>query len=135
MKISATIQNSFKTNIVEVKTNDSSKSISISSKDNGFGSMINGGELFLLAIATCYCNDIYREANKKNIQVEKVEVVAFAEFGAEGEPCSDITYQVKITSNASQSSINDLINHTDKVAEIHNSIRRGTKVILKNVEM
>lgn len=130
MKISAAIQNSFKNNSVQVKTNDSSKSISISSKDNGFGSMINGGELFLLSIATCYCNDIYREANKKSIQVEKVEVEVFAEFGAEGEPCGDITYKVKIICDAPQPVIDDLLNHTDKVAEIHNSIRRGTKVIL-----
>jgi uncharacterized OsmC-like protein len=27
-----------------------------------------------LALATCYCNDIYREAAKRNIKVDSVEV-------------------------------------------------------------
>jgi uncharacterized OsmC-like protein len=27
-----------------------------------------------LALASCYCNDIYREAAKRNIKVERVEV-------------------------------------------------------------
>jgi uncharacterized OsmC-like protein len=69
-----------------VQTNDSSKQISIQPKSNGQGSSINGGELLLLSVATCFCNDLYREAAKRKINIEQVEVVATGEFGAEGEP-------------------------------------------------
>src|SRR5579875_175295 len=42
-----------------IQTNDSVKQISISPKTNGFGSSVNGGELLLLSLAVCFCNDIY----------------------------------------------------------------------------
>ncbi len=53
---------------------------SYSSKENGYGSSASGGELLFLALATCYCNDIYREAAKKNIKVESVEVDVEGDF-------------------------------------------------------
>ena len=48
-------------------------SLEVPSKPDGFGSSVNGGELFL-ALATCYCNDLYREAKKRGIEVETVQV-------------------------------------------------------------
>jgi organic hydroperoxide reductase OsmC/OhrA len=74
MKISAQVKNSEGVHQVTLKTGESSHSIHISPKPSGFGSSANGGELLFLALATCYCNDIYREAGKRNIKVEKVEV-------------------------------------------------------------
>jgi organic hydroperoxide reductase OsmC/OhrA len=62
MKISARLENSEAQHYVRVTTNDSSHSITIPPKPSGFGSSANGGELLFLALATCYCNDIYREA-------------------------------------------------------------------------
>jgi hypothetical protein len=35
--------------------------------NDGGGSSANGGELLCLALATCYCNDVYREAKKRGI--------------------------------------------------------------------
>ncbi|HXD78813.1 MAG TPA: hypothetical protein VN616_13440 [Puia sp.] len=45
-----------------VQTNDVAKNLRLPTKSTGFGSGINGGELLLLSLATCRCNDIYREA-------------------------------------------------------------------------
>jgi len=56
----------------------------------------NGGELLCLAMATCYCNDIYREAATRAIEVIGVEVEAKAEFGAEGAPASRLSYRVRL---------------------------------------
>ena len=130
MKISATINNRLNENEIVVKTNEVSKEISIAPKQNGLGSSINGGELLLLASATCFCNDIYREAGKRNIQVSGVEVEATADFGGEGEAGSNFKYRVKLTSDASKDQIISLIRNTDKVAEIHNTLRKGTTVSL-----
>ena len=74
MRISARVQNSQGQHQVSLATNDTVHSLSIPPKPTGFGSSANGGELLFLALATCYCNDIYREAAKRGIEVVGVEV-------------------------------------------------------------
>ena len=85
-----------------------------------------------LSLATCFCNDVYREAAKKNIVIESVEVTVTGEFGNEGEAISNINYQVNIQSGSSESEIRKLINDVDKIAEIHNTLRKGVTVSLTN---
>jgi uncharacterized OsmC-like protein len=130
MLMSATIKSGFNQHEVEVQTNGTAKQVNIAAKATGFGSSINGGELLLLSLATCFCNDIYREAAKRNIAVDGVEVEVTGEFGAEGEPGSNFQYKAKITSNARQEEIDALIAHTDQVAEIHNTLRKGLNITL-----
>ena len=67
MKIKAHIDNSAGEHHIALTTDDNVHSILIPPKPSGFGSSTNGGELLFLALATCYCNDIYREATKRNI--------------------------------------------------------------------
>lgn len=74
MRISAKVENSKDNNHVTLQANDNAHSITIPPKSMGYGSSANGGELLFLALATRYCNDIYREAAKRNIKVERVEV-------------------------------------------------------------
>jgi len=74
MKISARVENSKDNHQIMLQTNDNAHSIVIPPKPTGYGSSANGGELLFLALASCYCNDIYREAAKRNINVERVEV-------------------------------------------------------------
>jgi len=64
-KISAKATNSRNSHNVVLTTNDRQHSITIAPKPEAFGSSVNGGELLFLALATCYCNDIYREAAKR----------------------------------------------------------------------
>lgn len=130
MLMSATIKSSFNQHEVEVLTNGAAKQISIAAKVTGYGSSINGGELLLLSLATCFCNDIYREAAKRNIAVDGVEVEVTGEFGAEGEPGYNFQYKAKVTSDAPQQEIDTLIAHTDQIAEIHKTLRRGLNITL-----
>jgi uncharacterized OsmC-like protein len=132
MNIAATVTSTYQHHGIDVETNGAPKTIMISPKSTGYGSSINGGELLLLALATCFCNDLYREANKRNIPIDGVEVKCTAEFGAEGEPGSDFQYTVKVTSTAQPQEIQDLIRHTDRVAEIHNTLRAGVSVKLSS---
>ncbi len=130
MKISAKVQSKLNHHKSFVQTNDSVKEMQINPKPSGFGSSINGGELLLLSLATCFCNDIYREAAKRNINVSGLEVEVTGDFGAEGEPGSNFNYKTNIASDSSASEIEDLINYTDKVAEIHNTLRKGLNITL-----
>lgn len=131
MQMSARVQSSLNQHEVEVQTNGAVKTMNISVKPTGYGSSVNGGELLLLSLATCYCNDIYREAAKRNIAVSNVEVEVTGEFGAEGEPGFNFQYKANVTADASQEAIDELIIHTDRVAEIHNTLRKGLTVRLK----
>jgi uncharacterized OsmC-like protein len=132
MLLSATVKSRLNQHEIEVQTNGATKEVKIAVKSTGYGSSINGGELLLLSLATCFCNDIYREAAKRNIKVTGVEVEVTGEFGADGEPGKNFQYKANVISDAPQHEIDDLVTHTDKVAEIHNTLRKGLSVALKN---
>src|SRR5687767_185552 len=128
MKITAKVENSKDNHQVTLQTNEHIHSITIPSRSTGYGSSANGGELLFLALATCYCNDIYREAAKRNINVESVEVEVEGDFAAEGKPASNIVYRAKVKADASEAKIRELMLHTDTVVEIQNTLRIGTPV-------
>lgn len=135
MKISAKIENSRENHQVRLQTNNNVHSIHIPPKAAGYGSSANGGELLFLALASCYCNDIYREAAKRNITVERVEVEVNGDFNAEGEPAKNVTYRARVFAQANEEEIRELMKHTDSVAEIQNSLRVETPVVLTGIEV
>jgi uncharacterized OsmC-like protein len=134
MKITAKVENSKDNHQVTLRTNDNVHSIDIPPKSTGYGSSANGGELLFLALGTCYCNDIYREAAKRNIKVERVEVNVEGDFGAEGEPATNVTYHAKVAAQASEQDIQDMMRFVDTVAEIQNTLRVITPVTLGLIE-
>ena len=135
MKISARVENSKDNHQVTLQTNDNVHSIVIPPKPTGYGSSANGGELLFLALASCYCNDIYREAAKRNIKVERVEVSVEGDFVGEGDPAKNVIYQAKVHANASDDEIRELMKFTDTVAEIQNTLRNGTPVVLSQIKV
>lgn len=105
------------------------------STENGAqGSAVNGGDLLFLALATCYCNDIYREVRRRGIEVERLQVKLRGSFGNEGERARDIRYQAVVEARASREAILDVMRHTDGVAEIQNTLREGMPVVLEACE-
>ena len=130
MKFSARLQNTASHHEILLKAGEKQESIAIAPKPTG-GSSVSGGELLFLALATCYCNDIYREANKRGIKVDSVEVEVNGDFESEGQPASKVTYQAKVKAQASDEEILDLLKHTDTVAEIQNTIRKAIPVTLQ----
>jgi uncharacterized OsmC-like protein len=135
MKICASIKNTPSSNTARVKTNEAEKELSIEPKSGGRGSSINGGELLFLSLASCYCNDIFREAEEMGVEVWDVEVSVEGNFGGKGEPTTLVNYDVKISANADDEKIRDLLVHTDKVAEIQNTLRTSIPVNLRNIEI
>jgi organic hydroperoxide reductase OsmC/OhrA len=134
MKISAQVENRRGEHHVTLQTGDQTHSIEIPPKAEGLGSSANGGELLFLALATCYCNDIYREAARRGITVSKVEVQVQGEFGAAGEPAKNVTYRARVTAQASEEQIKALMRDTDRVAEIQNTLRSSTPVVLAEIQ-
>jgi organic hydroperoxide reductase OsmC/OhrA len=132
MLISATVDNKFQRHQVTLTTSGKSHTVDIQPRASGLGSSANGGELLCLAMATCYCNDIYREAAKLGIEVTEVEVQASAEFDGEGSPANRLSYRVVVRAKAPEARIRELITHTDKVAEIQNTLRLGLPVTLES---
>jgi organic hydroperoxide reductase OsmC/OhrA len=132
MLISATVDSKFQRHEVTLTTSGKSHAVDIQPRASGFGSSANGGELLCLAMATCYCNDIYREAAKRGIEVIGVEVQADAEFDAEGGPAKHLSYRVVVRAQAPEATISELIKRTDKVAEIQNTLRLGLPVTLES---
>jgi uncharacterized OsmC-like protein len=122
-------------NEVSLQVNQQLHSLAIPPKVEGAGSSISGGELLLLALATCYGNDIYREAARRGIPVERVEVDVECDFEREGGPASNVSYTARVQADASHDEILDLMQHTDRVAEIHNTLRSATPVTLKSFEV
>jgi uncharacterized OsmC-like protein len=134
MKISARVENSKENHQVTLQTNGNAHSIVIPPKPTGYGSSANGGELLFLALASCYCNDIYREAAKRNIKVERVEVKVEGDFSAEGKHATNVVYHAKVFAQASEDEIRELMKYTDTVAEIQNTLRIKTPVVLTEIE-
>lgn len=130
MEISATVTNSASAHDVSVRTGSTSQGLSVPAKSAGPGSAINGGEFLMLALATRYCNDLYREAARLAIPVDGVTVEATAECPGVGLAAERIQYRAMITSSAPAEQLAHLLRETDAVAEVHNTIRSGPPVEL-----
>lgn len=96
---------------------------------------MNGGELLMAALATCYCNDVFREASNRGVRVTAVDVEVEGEFGAAGEAARALRYRVKITGPSDASDLLALGRHTDGVAEVQNTLRAATPVVLEDVSV
>lgn len=130
MEISATVKSSPDKHEVAVRTGPSSQALVVPPKSTGKGSAVNGGEFLMLALATCYCNDLYREADRLGITLDGVEVQASAQFPGIGLAATDVRYRASVSSSAPSTAIAELLRQTDAVAEVHNTMRAGVHVDL-----
>jgi uncharacterized OsmC-like protein len=127
MRISAQLHNTAASHTVNMTTAGQAKPLPIAGRAGG-GSAVNGGEFLMLALATCYCNDLYREAARLKIVLTEVQVEASAEFDGIGLAARDIQYRARIVSSATPEQIEQLLGETDAVAEVHNTLRAGSQV-------
>jgi hypothetical protein len=56
-------------------------------------------------------------------------------FGAEGDPAKNVSYRAKVTAQASEAQIRELMSQTDRVSEIQNTFGVETPVILSGIEV
>ena len=130
MKISAMVINSRSSHKCKLPTGSVTQELTVPAKSTAHGSGVNGGEFLMPALATCYCNDLYREAGHLGIPLDSVEVEATARFEGIGLAASGIRYRARVSSPADESRITELLRHTDAVAEVQNTLRAGVPVEL-----
>ena len=134
MNISARVSSAAGQHCAIVQTEQDERPVAIPPKAAGPGSSVNGGELLFLALATCFCNDVYREAVKFGITVDGVDVSVTGDFDGEGV-AQNVRYGVKLKSNAPREAVTRLVRHVDAIAEIHRALRSGTAVELDDFEI
>jgi uncharacterized OsmC-like protein len=130
MKFSSRITNQQGKHTLAIETDGREQQLAIRCGGDGYGSSVNGGELLFAALATCYCNDLYREARKRRIEIVRVRVEVTGEFASEGAGASNITYRASVDAKAPEEAVLELMRHTDTVAEIHNTLRNSAPVLL-----
>ncbi len=96
----------------------------------GRGLGFNGGQLLNLAVAGCVSNDLFREAARRGIRLDRVRVTAESDYAGAPPVSSTIEYRVELSGEATPQELDELLDHVDAIAEIPNSIRQGTRVRL-----
>jgi len=56
------------------------------------------------------------------------------EFGGVGEPARNVTYRASVTARVDETQIRELMRHTDRIAEIQNTLRMGVPVNLAEIK-
>lgn len=129
MEITARVDHRAGEHRVAVTTDGRTQTVAVAAKSVGSGSAINGGEFLMLALATCYCNDLYREAAGLGIRLNGVEVEAQAEFEGAALAARNVRYRARVDSPVPAERIEALLARTDVVAEVHNTLRAGADVV------
>jgi putative redox protein len=101
----------------------------------GRGLGFNGGQLLYLAIGGCISNDLFREAVIRDIHLVTVRVVVHGDFSGDPAVSEPVSYDVELVGDASKAELEQLVAHVDAIAEIPNSVRRGTEVRLADVNV
>ena len=101
-----------------------------SAEAGGGGLGFNGGQLLNLAVAGCISNDLFREAAARGLAVRRVVVRVRSDYVGSPAVSTPIEYDVEIEADAPARAIEELVFHVDAIAEIPNSLRRGTEVRL-----
>lgn len=130
MRIVARVANRAARHEVTLATDGREQRLAIPAQAGGRGSAVNGGELMCLALATCYCNDLYREAMARDAPIASVEVEVEADFAGPGEPARSVRYRVRLSGDADDAMLHDLARRADAVAEVQNTLRGGIAVQL-----
>lgn len=101
----------------------------------GGGKGFSGGQLLNLAVAGCISNDLFREAARAGIALRRVRVTANADYLGDPAVSTPIEYGVELEGEGPEEALRELIRHVDGIAEIPNTIRRGTEVRLTDVSI
>lgn len=96
----------------------------------GSGQGFNGGQLLNLAVAGCISNDLFREAARAGIALRRVRVTAVSDYDGDPPVSTPIDYEIELHGDAPEGTLRQLAEHVDEIAEIPNSIRRGTEIRL-----
>jgi hypothetical protein len=75
-------------------------------------------------------NDLFREAQAAAIALRRVRVRARGDFTGDPAVSTEIIYEVDVEGDAPAERLRALVEEVDRIAEIPNSLRGGTRVRL-----
>lgn len=101
----------------------------------GGGLGFSGGQLLNLSVAACVSNDLFRDAVKAGITLRRVRVTVSSEYSGTPAVSGPIEYDVELEGDASEAERRKFLEETDGIAEIPNSLRRGTEVRLRTMSV
>jgi uncharacterized OsmC-like protein len=102
--------------------------------DGGQGMGFNGGQLLLLSLGACFANDVFREAANRDLEVLGVRVVVECDWGGDPPRAENVRYSTRVEAEADEDEIMDLIQHVDRIAEVHGTLRGGVEIELAEAE-
>ena len=97
----------------------------------GRGLGFSGGQLMYASIAACVSNDLYREASTLGIRLSRVEITVDGDFPARGQPSTPVSVDVQLEGDADDARLDELLAVVDRVAEIPNSMRGTTPIVIR----
>jgi uncharacterized OsmC-like protein len=92
----------------------------------GFG----GGEILCFAVGTCYYNNLRREANNRNIELDLVEIVVTAEWDDSSPIAHEILIKPHVESRAGREEVESLMECAIQVSSVANTVSYGAPVRL-----
>ena len=75
----------------------------------GGGLGFSGGQLLNLAVAGCISNDLFREASKRGIRLDRVQVTANSDYVGDPATSTSIEYHVEVAGDAPDEALADLV--------------------------
>lgn len=98
--------------------------------DGGHGLGFNGGELLLLAIGACYCNDLHRTAARRGMSIGGVDITVAAQWANHPLRLQAAQALAHIETKTHDADLDALIEAVDCDASVARSLRLGTRVAL-----
>jgi uncharacterized OsmC-like protein len=100
----------------------------------GAGLGYSGGELLLLAVGACYCNNLFSAAHERGIPIARVEIEVTGDWDGEPIVLQRVALSASVEADASQAEIQELMAHASQVSAVGNSLGRGVPVTLVSVQ-
>jgi uncharacterized OsmC-like protein len=100
----------------------------------GDGLGYSGGQVLVLAVGTCFYNNLYNAADERGIKIQSVELEVTSGWTEEPKVSSGIEVSAKVEAEASAAEIVELIQHAGRVSTVSNTVRKGTTVTMGNVQ-
>ena len=102
--------------------------------EGGQGMGFSGGQLLLLALGSSYANEVFCEADRRDLEVLGVRVVVECDWEGTPARATNVRYSTRVEAEAPEDEIMDLIHHVNEVADVHNTLRGGVEVELVDAE-
>lgn len=100
----------------------------------GDGLGYSGGQVLVLAVGTCFYNNLYYAADERGIKIQSAELEITGGWTEEPMVSSGIVVNAKVEAEAAPAEIEELIHYASRVSTVSNSVRQGTTVTIGNIQ-